>query len=119
MYARPSLLYVCYICMCLHNSYFTFNFLFHQAILLVYLYIFQVRISSQSDTEPHVVLKEGQEAHWEVTVTAISPLRLYLYFPSGCRKNFVYPYKSTQGLRIHSGRHVCSIQTCTIHLFRE
>ncbi|XP_065916477.1 TBC1 domain family member 13-like [Dysidea avara] len=25
-----------------------------------------VRISSQSDTEPHVVLKEGQEAHWEV-----------------------------------------------------
>ena len=54
----------------------------------------QVRVS-HSGTEPHAVLKEGQEAHWEVG-DSLHFHQDYIYIiPLGCRKNFIYSYKST------------------------
>jgi len=54
----------------------------------------QVRVS-HSGTEPHAVLKEGQEAHWEVG-DSLHFHQDYIYIiPLGCRKNYIYSYNST------------------------
>jgi len=54
----------------------------------------QVRMS-RSGPEPHAVLKEGQEAHWEVGDSHYLHQDHIYIIPLGCRKNFIYSYKST------------------------